>query len=102
MHVEYRIFPYQPDNTVFASQPHNTDIMAKSQKHAITGVEDIVVYKGDLISELRKAQHILRDIVRDSRCCVCWDVLQRTYVGQCGHSICMKVRVSQDNVGLIC
>ncbi|KAF5513150.1 hypothetical protein CGCF413_v001697 [Colletotrichum fructicola] len=64
--------------------------MAKSQKHAITGVEDIVVYKGDLISELRKAQHILRDTVRDSRCCVCWDVLQRTYVGQCGHSICMK------------
>ncbi|CAI0642202.1 unnamed protein product [Colletotrichum noveboracense] len=64
--------------------------MAKSQKHAITGVEDIVVNTGDLISELRKAQHILRDIVRDSRCCVCWDVLQRTYVGQCGHSICMK------------
>ncbi|KAJ0285279.1 hypothetical protein COL940_003697 [Colletotrichum noveboracense] len=64
--------------------------MAKSQKHAITGVEDIVVNTGDLISELRKAQHILRDIVRDGRCCVCWDVLQRTYVGQCGHSICMK------------
>ncbi|KAJ5014231.1 hypothetical protein K4K57_001781 [Colletotrichum sp. SAR 10_99] len=65
--------------------------MAKSQKHAITGVDDIAVYKGDLIGELRKAQHILRDIVRDSRCCVCWDVLQKTYVGQCGHGICMKI-----------
>ncbi|KAJ0370118.1 hypothetical protein COL26b_010127 [Colletotrichum chrysophilum] len=65
--------------------------MANSQEHATTSVDDIAVYKGDLIGELRKAQHILRDIVRDSRCCVCWDVLQKTYVGQCGHSICMKI-----------
>ncbi|KAF4876844.1 hypothetical protein CGCSCA1_v003904 [Colletotrichum siamense] len=64
--------------------------MANSQEHATTVVDDIAVYKGDLISELRKAQHILRDIVRDSRCCVCWGVLQKTYVGQCGHSMCMK------------
>ncbi|KAI8299115.1 hypothetical protein K4K59_002445 [Colletotrichum sp. SAR11_240] len=64
--------------------------MANSQKHSTGGVEDIVVYKGDLISELRKTQHILREIVRDSRCCVCWDVLQKTYVGQCGHGICMN------------
>ncbi|KAL3302098.1 tripartite motif-containing 31 [Colletotrichum asianum] len=64
--------------------------MANSQKHSTGGVEDIVVYKGDLISELRKTQHILREIVRDRRCCVCWDVLQKTYVGQCGHGICMN------------
>ncbi|KAH0437623.1 hypothetical protein CcaCcLH18_03743 [Colletotrichum camelliae] len=64
--------------------------MTNSQEHATAGVENIVVYKGDLIGELRQTQHLLRDIVRDSRCCVCWDVLQKTYVGQCGHGMCME------------
>ncbi|KAK2736920.1 hypothetical protein CKAH01_07607 [Colletotrichum kahawae] len=54
--------------------------MTNSQEHATTGVESIVVYKGDLIGELRQTQHLLRDI----------DVLQKTYVSQCGHGMCMK------------
>ncbi|KAF3808560.1 hypothetical protein GCG54_00006426 [Colletotrichum gloeosporioides] len=64
--------------------------MANSQKHATTGVEDIVVYNGDLIGDLRKTRNILRDLVRHSRCCVYWEVLQKTYVSQCGHGMCMK------------